>query len=192
MENKKTIIAIIITTILIIALIGILYFYNNFNTKQMTILTQEVNKILDADLSKDNIDFHIKTEKNYGEIEDSIKEYISKLKNIYTEMEEMVSGINPNTIFAAQNVPDKKMDEVEKIIKEYKEKSQNLIAEYKELTTGEQISENINNTDISMRKDYYIRLYNEIMLSEQMQNQYYKLDEEIKNQKGSYTRNLIK
>lgn len=192
MENKKTIIAIIVITILIIALIAISYFYNDFNKKQIALLTEETNKILETDLTEYNVDFDIKTEKNFKEVEKSVKEYISKLKNIYVEMEEMVSGINPNSIFSAQNMPDKKMVQVEKIIKEYKEKSQNLIEEYQELISGEKISENINNTNISVRQDYYIKLYNEIMLSEAMQEQYLELDEEIKNEKGRLYEKLNK
>jgi len=192
MENKKTIIAIIIITILIIALIVISYFYNDFNTKQMALLTDEANKILETDLLEYNVDFDIKSEKNYGEVEEQIKEYISRLKNIYLEMEELVSGMNPNSIFSAENMPDKKLDEIDNIIKEYKEKSQNLIAEYEELTSEEKIMENINNSNISTRKEYYVSLYKEVMLSEAMQNQYMDLDEEIKNEKARLYEKLNK
>ena len=192
MENKKTIIGIVVITILIIGLIAISHFYNDFNTKQITLLTEEANKILETDLIKYNVDFDIKTENNFKEVEKSIKEYISKLKNKYVEMEEIVLGINPNSIFSAQNMPDKKMDEVENIIKEYKEKSQNLIAEYENLISEEKILENISNSNISTRKEYYVKLYSEIMLSEAMQNQYLELDEEIKNEKGRLYEKLNK
>ena len=192
MENKKTIIAIIIITILIIGLIVISYFYNDFNMKQMALLTEEANKILQTDLLEYNVDFEIKTEKNYGEVEEQIKEYISRLKNIYLEMEELASGINPNSIFSAENMPDKKLDENNNIIEEYKQKSQDLIAEYNELVTEEKIKENINNTEFSAREEYYRNLYNEIMLSETMQNQYTKLDEEIKNEKARLYEKLNK
>ena len=168
------------------------YFYNDFNTKQVTLLTEEANKILEADLKEHNIDFDIKTEKNYARVEDAIKEYISRLKNIYVEMEQMASGINPNSIFSAQNMQDKKLDEIENIINEYKEKSQNFIAEYEELVTEEKIQENINNADISTRNEYYINLYNEVMLSDIMKAQYNELDEEIKNEKARLYEKLNK
>ena len=48
--------------------------------KQMSLLTEESNKILQSDISVDNIDFNIKTEKNYAIVERTIKEYISKFK----------------------------------------------------------------------------------------------------------------
>lgn len=184
MENKKTTIAIIIVTLLIVALIVVSYFYNDFNTKQVTLLSTEMNKILEANLIEYDIDFNIKTEKNYAEVEQAIKEYISNMKNIYVEMEQMVSGINPNSIFSAQNAEDKKLDEIETIINDYKEKSQNLILEYEELVSEEKISGNINKADISTRNEYYINLYNEVMLSETMQNKFEKLEEEIKNEKA--------
>lgn len=184
MENKKRKIAIVILILLIIFIIVIAFFYNESSTKQIALLTTEVNKIIEANLTEDNIDFEVKTDRNYAEVEQNIKEYIYKLKNIYVEMEEMVSGINPNAIFSAQNVKNKKMDEIENIISEYKEKSQNFIAEYEELITEEKIKEQINKADFSIRRDYYINLYNEIMLSESMQSQYNKLDEKIKNEKG--------
>ena len=166
MENKKTTIDLIIIILLIVALIVVSYFFNDFNTKQLELLTQEANELVEADLATEEINFKIKTEKNYAEVENSIKEYISKLQNIYLEMEEIVSGINPNVIFAAQNIPNKNLEGIENIINEYKDKSQNLITEYKSLTTNEKIMESINNVDISIRKDYYINLYNEVMLSE--------------------------
>lgn len=184
MENKKTKIAIIIVILLIVGLIVVSYFYNDHNTKQLALLSEEANSILEADLTKNNIDFQIKTEKNYAKVEKAIKEHTSKITNIYREMEEMVSEINPNLIFSAQNVKDKKLDEVDNIINEYKEKSQNLILEYEELVSTEKIAENINKVDISIRKKYYTNLYNEIMFSEVMQKQYNKLGEQIKNEKG--------
>lgn len=184
MENKKTKIAIIIVILLIVVLIVVSYFYNDFNTKQVALLSKEANKILEADLTQNNIDFQIKAEKNYAKVEKSIKEHTSKIRNIYIEMEEMVSGINPNLIFSAQNMEDKNLEGIEKIIDEYKEKSQNLISEYEELITEEKITKNINKEDIAIRKEYYIKLYNEIMLSDVMKSQYNKLGEEIKNEKG--------
>lgn len=184
MENKKTKVAIVIVILLIIALIAVSYFYNDFNSKQVTLLTQELNGILDADLKEDSINFDIKTEKNYAEVEKTIKEYISRLKNIYVEMEEMVSGINPNIIFSIQNIPEKNLDEIDNIINEYKEKSQNLILEYEILTTKENIIKNIDDANINTRKYYYVELYNEVMLSETMKNKFENLEEDIKNEKA--------
>ena len=185
MENKKTTIVLIIILLLVVALIVVSYFYNDFNTTQVDLLTIEANKILEADILEDNIDLKIRTDRNYAKVEKSIKEYMYKLKNIYVEMEEMALGINPNIIFSAQNLPDKKLDVIQDLINEYKEKSQSLISEYEELITEKKITENINNANISMRTDYYINLYQEVMLSETMKNQFLDLEEEIKNEKAN-------
>ena len=77
MENKKTKVAIIIVILLIITLIAVSYFYNDFNSKQVTLLTQELNEILDADLKEDSINFdsegnELKIEDIYGTDEDII------------------------------------------------------------------------------------------------------------------------
>lgn len=184
MENKKTIIAITIVIMLIIALVGIAYFYNNFTTRQVKLLTEESNKILQSDIATENIEFDIKTEKNYAIVENAIKEYISKLKNIYVEMNEMTSGINPNTIFSAQNMQDKNLDEIDAIVNDYKEKSQECITEFEELISEEKITENITTRNIKRRKDYYINLYNTVMLGDAMKSQYNSLNEKIKNEKG--------
>ena len=79
MENKKTIIAIIVVIILIVALVGIAYFYNSFATKQVKLLTEEANKILQSNIATENIDFDIKTEKIIDSL--SSKNNLSESKN---------------------------------------------------------------------------------------------------------------
>lgn len=184
MENKKVIIAIVIVLILIIGIVGGTFIFGNFNKEQTKLLTEESNKILQSDISKDNIDFNIKTQRNYAIVEKSIKEYISELKNIYVEMEELNSGINPNNIFTAQNMQDEDLKEIEGIINEYKEKSQNCISELEEMLTEEKISENITKNKFSSRKDYYTGLYNTVMLSDVMKKQYNSLEEKVKDEKS--------
>ena len=192
MENKKTKIAIVILTILIIALIVVAYLYSKFSTQQMNLLTGEINKILQSNLIEDNIDLKTKTEKGYAEVEESIKEYLLDLKNIYVEMQELASGINPNSIFSTQNIKDKNLEEIEIIIDDYKEKSQNLITQYETSTTEEQIKQNIEETDFSTQKEYYLNIYNEIMLSDIMQKKYQELEDEVKNEKARLYEKLNK
>ena len=49
-----------------------------------------------------------------------------------------------------------------------KKKAQNCISELEDMLTEEKISENITKKNISSRKDYYIGLYNTVMLSDVM------------------------
>ena len=125
MENKKTIIAIIIVLILIIGITISAYLYNKFNSEQLQILTEEINKIIESDITTSNIDLNIKSQKKYGTVEKSIKDYILKLQNIYKELES-ANEVNPNTIFNAENIKNN-YQEVENIIKEYKEKGKSSL-----------------------------------------------------------------
>lgn len=184
MENKKIIIAIGIVLILILGIVGITYLFSSFGKKQMKLLTEESNKILQSDISKDNIDLDIKTEKNYATVEKAIKEYILEIKNIYVEIEELNTGINPNSIFSIQNMQDKDLKEIDDIITEYKDKSQKCISRLEELMTEEKILENIEKRNISSRKGYYTDLYNTIMLSDMMKEKYTLLNEKVKDEKS--------
>lgn len=192
MENKKVIIAIVIVLILIIGIVGTTYVFSSFNAKQMDLLTVESNKILQLDISEDSIDLDIKTEKNYAIVEQSIKEYINKLKNIYVEIEEMNEGINPNNIFSAQNMQDQDLTEINEIINEYKEKCQNSVLELEEMLKEEKIIANITEKDISIRKSYYEDLYNTVMLSDVMKKQYSVFEENVKDEKSSLYEKLNK
>ena len=190
MENKRVIIAIIVIIILIIGIVGGAYLFGGFSKKQTKLLTDETNKILQADITTENIDLDIKTSKNYAVVEKAIKEYVSELKNIYVEMDELNSGINPNNIFTADNMEDKDLSEVDDIINEYKEKSKNAVTELESLLTEEKIAENINKRNISTRKDYYTELYNTIMSSDNMKKQYNTLEEKIKDEKSKLSEKL--
>ena len=190
MENKRAIISIIVIIIIIIGIVGGSYLFGGFSKKQTKLLTDETNKILQADITTENIDLDIKTSKNYAVVEKAVKEYVSELKNIYVEMDELNKGINPNNIFTADNIEDKDLSEIDDIINEYKEKSQDAITKLESLLTEEKIAENINKRNISTRKDYYIELYNTIMTSDNMKKQYNTLEEKIKDEKSKLSEKL--
>ena len=94
MENKKTIIIMIILIIFIIVFIGAIICLNVGNQKQLNILTEESNNLLKQDLIKDEINADIKTSKNYAKVEKTIKEYLSNVKNIYVEMQNVNDNID--------------------------------------------------------------------------------------------------
>ena len=184
MENKRVIISIIVVIILIVAIIGGTYFFGGFSKRQTKLLTEETNKILQSDIITDNVDMNIKTDKNYAVVEKAVKEYISELKNIYKEMNELETGVNPNNIFSADNMKDKDLKKVTNIIDDYKEKSENTSKELESMLTEEKIAENINKRNISSRSDYYVELYNTIMTSDAMKKQYNLLEENLKEEKS--------
>ena len=136
---------------------------------------------------KENIDFNIKTERNYAVVEKAIKEYISELKNIYKEISEIDENINPNNIFSAQNMQDKELKAIDEIITDYNDKIQETTDELEDLLKEDKIKENITKREISQRKEYYINLYNTIMFSDVMKTQYRNLESEIKTEKSKLT-----
>ena len=189
-EHPKVFWTIIILIILIIAIVGFNFAFSEFNNKQTNILTEETNKILQSDITKENIDFNIKTERNYAVVEKAIKEYISELKNIYKEISEIDENINPNNIFSAQNMQDKELKAIDEIITDYNDKIQETTDELEDLLKEDKIKENITKREISQRKEYYINLYNTIMFSDVMKTQYRNLESEIETEKSKLTDKL--
>lgn len=182
MENKRVIGAIIVVLILIVGIIGGTYSFWRYSNEQTKILTDETNKILQSNIITDDIDFNVKTTKNYATVENAIKEYISEFKNIYREVAELNTGINPNNIFSAENMQDQNLDEIYEMISEYKEKKTNIDNNLEKLLLQENITENITKRSISNRKEYFIELYNTIMNSDGMKKQYEVLEENIKDE----------
>lgn len=187
MENKKTIIGIIILVILIVGIVVVSYLHNEFSKEQLNILTEETNKLLQSNISTQEIDFQIKTEKKYAVVEKAIKEYLAKLQNIYKEVEEINTQINPNDIFSAQHIEDKNFEDIDTIINDYKEKSKTSIEEYEKLVEEKNIVNYIEQKDLT---NYYKDLYKTAMLSDVMKSQYDLLKEEIQNQKDKLTDKL--
>lgn len=185
MENKKTIIGIIILLILIIVTVVGAYFYNRISTEQINLLTDETNQLLQSDILKDDIDSKIKTEKNYAIVEKSIKEYLSKIKALYTDMQETNNEINPHIVFQAENVKGENFTVVDNIISNYKEKAQKDFEEYEELVKEENIINGFEENKITNRKEYYKNLYKTVMLSDVMKSKYSNIQEKIEKEKDS-------
>lgn len=191
MGNKRLIVGIIVVVILIISLIVVSYSYNQFSQEQIEKLTVESNTILQMDMVNDEINTAIKTEQSYAVVETEIKEYILELKNIYEEVEKLNEGINPDTIFTAENVnsESKTFDKVDNFIQENRQKAKDYLEQYNELIKEERIVEVMNQNEINFRKAYFVDLYKTVMLSEVMEKQYQQLQKEIEKQKDElYTK----
>ena len=180
MENKKKIIGMVLIIILIIALIAVTILYNNFSETQLNLLTEESNKLIQQDLINEEIDEEIKTQKDYAVVEKTIKEYLSNIKNIYLEMENLNSKINADEIFSASNVQDHKFNNVDPLIEEIREKSKEYLEQCKALIGEEKIKEAINSvqfsTPIPNRREYY---------SDTMKSQLTKIEESVEQSKDN-------
>lgn len=179
MENKKTIIAIIIISILIVALIAVSFLYSKFNKTQLDTLTEESNKLIQQDLINEEINEEIRTQKEYAIVEKTIKEYLTNIKNIYLEVEKLNSQINAEEIFSASNAKDGKFNNVDSLVDEYKEKSKEYLEQCISLIEEDSIMEAINNAELTAKKDYYVDLYKTVMLSDSMKNQLLKMEESV-------------
>lgn len=191
MGNKRLIAGIIVILILIIGLIATSYLYNQFNAEQLETLTEESNKILQMDIATDEIETDIKTVQSYGVVEQNIKEYIVKLKNIYKEVEKLNKHINPEIIFSAENVnaENKSLEKIETFIQENRQKAKEYLQQYEELIKEENLLKKINEEEINFKKDYFIELYKTVMLGESMEGQFILLQRKIENEKDElYTK----
>ena len=179
MENKQTIIVIIMLSILIVALIAVSFLYSKFNKTQLDTLTEESNKLIQQDLINEEINEEIRTQKEYAIVEKTIKEYLTNIKNIYLEVEKLNSQINAEEIFSASNAEDGKFNNVDSLVDEYKEKSKEYLEQCISLIEEDSIMEAINNAELTAKKDYYVDLYKTVMLSDSMKNQLLKMEESV-------------
>ena len=172
MENKKTIIGIIIVLILIIGLIGVSYFYNIYNNEQLRKFTEETNKILQSEILDDEKNNKNVSKGNYGIIEKNIKDYINNIKELNNSIDSLYKEINPNSIFSADNLNNKNMDKIDLIIEEYEKKNKNYEDKIQEMSSEKEIMSFFEKDKILLRKSYYENLYKTVMLSDAMKNQF--------------------
>ena len=191
MKNKRVIIIMIIIIVLILAVISGIFMYNKFQQQELKQLTEEANKLLQQDIINDEIDNEIKTSKNYAIVEKAVKEYITDLKNIYLEIEELNTKISIDTIFSEENFSDNKLENIDKVVDEYNQKGKEYLEKIKKLEQEENIINSLNLDNISNKKDYYIDLYKTIILSDSMKNQYKKIEEKIEKSNDKLHNNLI-
>ena len=183
MENKKTIIIMIILIIFIIVFIGAIICLNVGNQKQLNILTEESNNLLKQDLIKDEINADIKTSKNYAKVEKTIKEYLSNVKNIYVEMQNLNDNIDAEKIFTADNLKDHNLEEIDELVSEDRNKSKEYIDKCKKMIEEKSIMNAINEVKFTSKSEYYIDLYKSVMLSDSMKKQLNNIETEIENSK---------
>lgn len=183
MENKKIIIGIIIICILITLLIGGTYYYIKNNEKQTQILTQESEKILQMNLATDEIDNEIKTTGKYAIVEETLKKYLTDLKKLYTEVEEINNQINPNEILSAKYVEDKEFSDVEKMIEEYQTQNKQILTKYKEMIKEEVMLKEIQDKITGFNRNYYISLYETVITNEVFRQELDMLQSQIEKQK---------
>lgn len=101
MHKKKTILIVLVTIlVLIVMALGIAIFKD---LKQESILTEQVNQILDADLITVTIDMDIKTKGEYGIVEKTIKEYFKEYSDLMKDISNVLDDKQLTMLLSAQN-----------------------------------------------------------------------------------------
>ena len=164
MGNKKLIIAIIIVILLIGGLVGGFWYIQN-NSKQAEILHEEMKKVAESDFLDTEIDMEIQSTGEYGKVEQAVKEYVSNVKKIYTELKDFGGNSQVSNILSAENISADAdgLTVVQQKVDEYKQKLTELTSQVSTIASEDAILKAIEEKDI---KDNYINVYKDIMLSE--------------------------
>lgn len=167
MGNKRLIVAIIIVILLIVALIGG-YLYLQNSTKQAKILQEEATQLAQLDITKEDINMQTKTTGKYAIVEETVKNYINDVKNMYNEMNNYCNDEAISQILSAENIQadDEELTVVEQKVNEYASKLEEYRTKAETITDENTIMQKINEKNLS---DYYVEIYRSIMLNEAVQ-----------------------
>ena len=186
MGNKRLIFAIIIVIILIAVVVGG-FLYVQDNSKQATILQQEMSTFLEKNiLGDEELDMEIKSTGNYGVVEKTVKDYINNVRTLYKKAKDFVNDSEISNIVSAENIlaDEEELTVVSEKINEYKTKFDELENEVKNITDQIIILDAIEKTNV---KQSYIDVYKNIMDNEALQtkltNAQKKIEEEIEKTK---------
>ena len=163
---KKKIILIVVILLLIAG--GTIAYLYMTDMKQEEILIQEVNKISELDLSSDDVDMDIKTKGDYAIVEKAIKDYINEYSNITKATINIMNDEKIEDILSIENYKKDGPDFVEtkKYVENSKKEFNDNIQKLIELTNEESIKKNIEKANLT--DNYYLELYNNLMLGEEM------------------------
>ena len=166
MGNKKLVIAIIIVILLIGGIIGGYFFIQN-NNKQSNILHDEMKKLAELDIIKDDVDLEIKTTGDYAAIEETVKNYFKDAKNTYTDAQNYCNDSEISKILSEENIQaSKNLEIVKQKTEEYVKKPQEYKIKAENLTTENTIMQEIKSKNLN---DYYNDIYKNIMMNDALQ-----------------------
>ena len=168
MGTKRLIFAIIVVLLLIGGLIGGYYYIQN-GSQQAEILQKEMSKVLETDIINEDIDMTIKSNGNYGKVEEVVKNYLNDAKNTYTNMKDFCNEEQAEKILSTENInaDPTELLVVKQKIDEKKQELNNLESKAQSITSESYINIAVENKDI---KDNYINVYKNIMENEAMQS----------------------
>lgn len=180
MGNGKLIVAIIIVLFLIGGLVGGFLFMQN-NSKQASILQEEMTKLAESDFLNEEIDITIKSSGDYGKVEEAVKDYLNDVKKSYNDLKNFGNDEDISLILSSENISAdaKKLTVVEQKVDEYKKKLEQLTAKIKDITDEQTIEKYIEDKDV---KSNYVDVYKNIMLNEAVQTKLKSVQQKAENE----------
>lgn len=171
-KNSK-VIAIVVIVFVIIAIAGGIFAYRTvkkiqeekYRQEQENILNEEIEKLSTLDPLSDSVDMTIKTEGDYGKVEQTVKEYFQELFTSVQHMQELQSDERFSILTAANQ------EAYWKDAPEFKKTTEAINTIKTEMGTAcDSISQMLEEDTIKGRLDgnldtYYKELYQKVMLS---------------------------
>lgn len=178
MGNKKLVIAIIVVIILIAGLIGG-YFYLQKSTEQAKVLQEEATKLSQTDLKKEEIDMEIKSTGKYAIVEETMKNYLNDIRNLYLELENTCNDDAVSQIISAENIEadPEELTVVKEKIEEYSQQIDDNQSKLDSALNEENIMNAIEEKNL---RNYYNDIYENVMLDERTQENLKSVKESIK------------
>ncbi len=172
--NQKTkIILGVIAIIVIVAIVGIAGFIN-YHKKQVELLNQEAEKILniqiinsDGSINKDaQIDMEIKTKGSYSVVEETLKQYLNEVLTLAKEAENVYSEGEIENALAIENIKEDgpEFTKTKENIANMKQKSEDYINKFLTLCDTNNLLSAIDDKPVS---DYYKEIYRRLAVDEE-------------------------
>ena len=180
MGTKRLIFAIIVVILLIGGVIGGYYYMQN-SSSQAEVLQKEMESLLKLNIINDEIEMKTKALGNYGKIEESVKGYLTDIKNTFTSMKDFCNEEQTSQILSAENINGDPAEllVVKQKIDEKKEELKKLITKTENIRDNDQMMETIKPKNL---KDYYVDIYKNIMENDTMQENLLAAEEKIKDE----------
>lgn len=168
----RKVLRVVIIILIIFSVVGFgVFVLNYYNSKELKTLTEEVNKLLEIDLSKDTIDTQIKCSGKFADVENTIKTYLNDSQKIYKDLQSIYEELNADKLFTSNELDTSKLKDIQSNLDLYVERANNLSKEYKEqnsTTKKEEYQNRINGLGASYYRDIFKSLINSEVVNNEL------------------------
>ena len=166
MTSKKKVVVIFSSIILlIIVFIGYTFITSIYQEYR---LKEEITNLTTLDITKDSFDTGIVTYGDYKVVENSIKDYLNEYALNLQKINDIVSNDKFNKLLSYENLSkDEDFTESIQYVIDTKEEFNQYIDNLIDMCSEDKIKNNITKYHLN---DYYVRLYNTLMLNEEVPN----------------------